>query len=228
MIGFRRHERVGAFDSQYERPSELEFEVKGILISDPDDRMTTMVIPAWNCIQVNATIIDPVIIFAPTIEQTTLTAKCFVKFAERTGTPNMFLGSENYPPKIQQLLSSISNKDLRVLVTKGLAYLHNDVSFDDRRAIEKLFDFGIIQILIVTQNLAWELTVGCHLAIMMDMCLGGVSPSEYFYGSPECSVQDIMQMISFANRTSDNENPKCTIYCHESMRNIYEQILMIG
>ena len=62
-------------------------------------------------------------------------------------------------PYLQTLVETLSN---------GVAYLHEGLSEVERKIVEQLFSSGAIQILVVSRNLCWGLTVSAHLVVVMD------------------------------------------------------------
>ena len=50
----------------------------------------------------------------------------------------------------------------------GIAYLHEGLSDIEQRLIEQLFSMKAIQVLVVSRQLAWGLSLSAHLVIVMD------------------------------------------------------------
>jgi pre-mRNA-splicing helicase BRR2 len=57
---------------------------------------------------------------------------------------------------------------LKETLTNGVAYLHEGLSEVERKVVQQLFSTEAIQIVVVSRNLCWALTMATHLVIVMD------------------------------------------------------------
>lgn len=77
-----------------------------------------------------------------------------------------------------------------------MAYLHEGLSDLDRKLVEQLFNTGAVQVVVVSRNLAWALSLSAHLVVVMD--------SQFYNGKvhayEDYPVTDVLQMIGRANR----------------------------
>lgn len=62
--------------------------------------------------------------------------------------------------------------------------------------MEQLFTSGAIQVIVVSRNLAWGLSLSAHLVVVMD--------SQYYNGKvhayEDYPITDVLQMVGHANR----------------------------
>lgn len=65
-------------------------------------------------------------------------------------------------------MNFVDFQTLREIVPQGVAYLHEGLTRSDRRILEQLFDSDAIQVMVITRNLCWSLSVFSHLVIIMD------------------------------------------------------------
>ena len=85
---------------------------------------------------------------------------------------------------------------LKETLSNGVAYLHEGLSELERRLVEHLFARGDVQVIVVSRNLAWGLSLTAHLVIIMD--------TQYYNGKihayEDYPIPDVLQMLGRANR----------------------------
>ena len=64
----------------------------------------------------------------------------------------------------------------------GIGYLHEGLSDLELRLIEQLFTMKAVQVLVVSRQLAWGLSLAAHLVIVMDT---------QFYNGTVCIINRI-------------------------------------
>lgn len=134
---------------------------------------------------------------------------------------------------------------LKEIVTQGVAYLHEGLTPSDRRIIEQLFDSGAIQIVVITKNLCWSLSVFSYLVIIMDTQYydGKTHSLVNFYRQPSFSssalylyffdifsyedypITDVLQMIGRANRPQEDNDSQCVLMCQTSKKDFFKKFL---
>ena len=85
---------------------------------------------------------------------------------------------------------------MKETLTNGIAYLHEGLSDIEQRLVEQLFTSGAVQVVVVSRQLAWGLSLSSHLVVVMD--------TQYYNGKvhsyDDYPVTDVLQMIGRANR----------------------------
>ena len=94
-----------------------------------------------------------------------------------------------------------SVQTLRETLSNGVAYLHEGLSDLERKLVEQLFDSGAIQVVVVSRNLAWGLSLSAHLVVVMDT----QNYNGKVHAYEDYPVSDVLQMIGKANRPLKDE-----------------------
>ena len=85
---------------------------------------------------------------------------------------------------------------LKETIANGVAYLHEGLSEGERSLVGQLFTSGAVQVVVVSRNLAWGLSLAAHLVVVMD--------TQFYDGRhhayEDYPVPDVLQMVGRANR----------------------------
>jgi pre-mRNA-splicing helicase BRR2 len=57
---------------------------------------------------------------------------------------------------------------LKETLTYGVAFLHEGLSDTEVKIVEQLFVSGAVQVVVVSRNLCWAISVNAHLVVIMD------------------------------------------------------------
>eukprot|EP01053_Blabericola_migrator_P000612 Blabericola_migrator_1__611@NODE_114_length_13851_cov_137_870429_g102_i0_p1_GENE_NODE_114_length_13851_cov_137_870429_g102_i0NODE_114_length_13851_cov_137_870429_g102_i0_p1_ORF_typecomplete_len2172_score419_16Sec63/PF02889_16/1_8e58Sec63/PF02889_16/2_6e55DEAD/PF00270_29/3_5e26DEAD/PF00270_29/1_9e03DEAD/PF00270_29/3_7e24Helicase_C/PF00271_31/5_8e13Helicase_C/PF00271_31/7_6e03Helicase_C/PF00271_31/1e14ResIII/PF04851_15/1e12ResIII/PF04851_15/2_3e12AAA_19/PF13245_6/1_2e05AAA_19/PF13245_6/0_00062AAA_ len=171
----------------------------------------------------------PVLVFVSSRRQTRITAQELVMLAKTyTGTQGTngidFLHlpkgmtNQQYEEKV---LSEIADPDARETLRFGVGMHNAGLIRSDRKLAEKLFEEGVIQVLVATSTLAWGVNLPARLVILKG--------TEYYDGATrrylDMPVTDVLQMIGRAGRPQfDNEAVAC-IFIHEPKKQFYRRFL---
>ncbi|XP_014208524.1 putative U5 small nuclear ribonucleoprotein 200 kDa helicase [Copidosoma floridanum] len=201
------------------RPVPLELHVQGINITHNASRLAAMAKPAYNAI-IRHSLRKPVIVFVPTRKQARLTAFDILTFTAAEGKPTQFFHAAD-EADIKVFLDKMQDNTLRDTLTQGVAYLHEGLSTSDRRIVEQLFDSGAIQVVVCTRDLCWSLSIASYLVVIMD--------TQSFNGKTHAyedyPITDVLQMVSRANRPTEDDDAKCVMLCQSSKKDFFKKFL---
>ncbi|SSD60839.1 related to ATP-dependent DNA helicase MER3 [Saccharomycodes ludwigii] len=144
------------------------------------------------------------LIFCPTRNSCVKTAK---KIADGLH-PRLPLGDYN-----------IQNAQLKEFLSRGVAFHHAGLSFDDRQIIEKLFIGGQVNVLCSTSTLAVGINLPAYLVV--------IKGTRYWSstGSKEYSEIDIIQMIGRAGRPQFEKEGCAIIITEPKFKAKYENLI---
>lgn len=113
----------------------------------------------------------------------------------------------------------VHDKDLRDLVTSGVAFHHGGLNADDRLIIEKGFLQGDISVICCTSTLAVGVNLPCHLVVIKNT----MSWSQA--GLQEYSDLDMMQMLGRAGRPQFDDSAVAVIMTRQTKVRRYETLV---
>lgn len=81
-------------------------------------------------------------------------------------------------------------------LANGVAYLHEGLTDLEKKLVEQLFNNKAIQVVVVSRQLCWALSLAAHLVVVMD--------TQYYDGRhhayEDYPIPEVLQMIGRANR----------------------------
>lgn len=200
------------------RPVPLELHVQGLNITHNASRLIAMSKPVYNAI-LHHSPHKPVIIFVPSRRQARLTAIDLLTYTAAEGNPTRFFHADQ--EDIVPFLERMSDKALKETLPQGVAYMHEGLSYNDRRLVEQLFDSGAIQIAVVTRNLCFSLNINSYLVIVMD--------TQFYNGRihvyEDYPITEVLHMVGRANRPLEDEDAKCVVMCQSSKKDFFKKFL---
>ncbi|KAK2627341.1 hypothetical protein QTJ16_003307 [Diplocarpon rosae] len=114
---------------------------------------------------------------------------------------------------------TVSNRDLRNLITCGVSYHHAGLGPEDRHTVEKAFLQGDVNVICCTSTLAVGVNLPCHLVILK----GTVG---YQDGSlAEYSDLEVMQMLGRAGRPQFDDSAVAVIMTRTRMVDRYKKMM---
>lgn len=200
------------------RPVPLELHIQGFNITHNASRLVAMSKPAYHAITKYASR-KPVIIFVPSRKQSRLTAIDMITYCATDVQNIRFLHCTE--DDIKPFLDRLTDKTLKETLIQGVAYLHEGLNPVDRKIVEQLYDSGAIQVVVVSRNLCWGLTLASHLVVIID--------TQFYNGKihayEDYPVTDVLQMVSRANRPLTDEDGKCVLLCQSSKKDFFKKFL---
>ena len=200
------------------RPLPLELHIRGFNQTHNASRLQSMSKPVYQSI-IQYSIHKPVIVFVSSRRQTRITAIDILTYTAADAQPSRFLHvtEEDIKPYAERM----NDPTLRETILNGVAYLHEGLTPHDRSEVVKLFKAGAIQVVVVSRQLCWSLSISAHLAIIMD--------TEYYNGKihayEDYPITDVIQMVGRANRPLKDEDGKCVLFCQSSKKDFFKKFL---
>ncbi|KAF2853126.1 hypothetical protein T440DRAFT_444900 [Plenodomus tracheiphilus IPT5] len=154
----------------------------------------------------------PIMVFCATRKSTANTAKLIANWWQSTPNRSRFWD----PP---QRSPNMSNKELRDMVTSGVAFHHAGLDQNDRVQIEKSFIAGELNVICCTSTLAVGVNLPCHLVIIKNTVAftGG--------GMQEYSDLEMIQMLGRAGRPQFDDSAVAVIMTRQAKVNRYEKMV---
>ena len=200
------------------RPLPLELHIRGFNQTHNASRLQSMSKPVYQSI-IQYSIHKPVIVFVSSRRQTRITAIDILTYTAADAQPSRFLHvtEEDIKPYAERM----NDPTLRETILNGVAYLHEGLTPHDRSEVVKLFKAGAIQVVVVSRQLCWSLSISAHLVIIMD--------TEYYNGKihayEDYPITDVIQMVGRANRPLKDEDGKCVLFCQSSKKDFFKKFL---
>lgn len=200
------------------RPVPLELHIQGFNITHNASRLLAMSKPLYQSI-VNHSPRKPVIVFVPSRKQTRVTAIDILTFCAAECLPSRFLNcTEN---DLEPYIKRINDTTLKETLCNGVAYLHEGLTASDRHLVEQLFNSDAVQVVVVSRNLCWGMSLAAHLVVIMD--------TQYYNGKihtyEDFPITDVLQMVGRANRPLMDEDGKCVLLCQTSKKDFFKKFL---
>ncbi|KAF8792805.1 U5 small nuclear ribonucleoprotein 200 kDa helicase-like [Argiope bruennichi] len=200
------------------RPVQLELHIQGFNITHNASRLLAMSKPVYQAIT-RLSPRKPVIVFVPSRKQSRLTAIDILTYCASEAQPARFLHCTD--EDIQPFVDKIVDKTLKETISNGVAYLHEGLNATDSKIIGQLFESGAIQVVVVSRNLCWGLSLAAHLVVIMD--------TQYYNGKihtyEDYSITDVLQMVGRANRPTIDDDGKCVLLCQSSKKDFFMKFL---
>jgi ATP-dependent DNA helicase HFM1/MER3 len=109
--------------------------------------------------------------------------------------PNELVRSQTQRNALNECAASLADRALAELIVRGIGYHSGGVSFQDRAAIESLFERSLLQVLCTTTSLSQGVNLPAHLVIMK-----GTKVYTPGSGYHERNELDVVQMMGRAGR----------------------------
>ncbi len=105
----------------------------------------------------------------------------------------------------------------------GIGFIYEGMTEDERNIVEQLYKEGIIQVLIVTYKLSWELSFNALTIVILDNQRYDGQEKRYI----DYTIPDMLQMMGRAsNRGIDTKHAsKCLVFCHAPKKDFYKKFL---
>ena len=206
------------------RPVPLDIHMLTYDTNHSSSRILAMAKPAFNAI-VKLSPNKPVIIFVPSRKQAQLTAIDMIAFSTAGGDANSSSRFTNKTAGSQSALeeevATLSDQTVGQTLLQGVGFIHSGMSKADRSKVEGLLTSGLIQLLVVPQNMCWAVRAVAHMVIVMDTVYYEGREHRYV----DYAITDILHMMGRASRQLVDQSSKCLIMCHSPKREYLKKLL---
>ncbi|KAI5989535.1 P-loop containing nucleoside triphosphate hydrolase protein [Pisolithus albus] len=203
------------------RPLDMDIHLQSFSIPHHPSLMIAMSKPAYLAI-VEYAPTKPVIIFVPSRKQCRLTVADLLVHCTADSDPKRFLNIEE--DDLQPHLEHVSDKGLVEYLKDGIGYYHEAMDKQDKRVVERLFQSGAIQVLVISKDMAWSLPVVSYMVIIMGI--------QYYEGKEhryvDYPVMDVLQMMGRACRPTEDEQSRCVLMYQQTRKDFYKKFLVGG
>ena len=211
------------------RPIPLEVHLQSFSIPHFPSMMVAMAKPAYLAIVEHAAD-EPVLAFVPSRKQTILTANDLLTYviadSERQGDgESRFLNIEM--SELQPHLDRIQDEELREVVQYGIGFYHEGLSRVDARIVQRLYDAGAIQVVVVSKDMAWDCPMKAHLVLIMSC--QSYEGREHRY--VDYAMSDVLQMVGKAtlgSSASEDVASKCVLLLQSTRKDYFKKFLGEG
>jgi pre-mRNA-splicing helicase BRR2 len=200
------------------RPVQMELHIQGFNMTHNASRLIAMAKPVYQAINRHSPH-HPVIVFVPSRKLSRMTAIDILTFAAAEQKQDRFLHIAI--TEIEPFTNELEDQTLKETVPRGVAYLHEGLSRQDRTIVEELYSAGALQVCIVSRSMLWTLNLFSYLVIIMD--------TQYYNGQEhtydDYPISDILQMIGRANRPLKDHDAKVVLMCLSSKKDFFKKFL---
>ena len=112
----------------------------------------------------------------------------------------------------------ISDLKLQLVLTVGVAFLHEGLKNDDCEVIIRLFEAGLIRLCMLSSGMCWSVSLSAPLVVLIDTDL-------FDYYGPNYPITDLLRMTGQAGRQSIDSVGKVLILCPQGKKSCYNIFL---
>jgi pre-mRNA-splicing helicase BRR2 len=156
----------------------------------------------------------PVMVFVPDRKQCRLTADELISYA---GDQFRLVSEEELEPHLNRL----QDQKLRIPLLHGIGYFHEAMSVGDKRIVERLYNAGAIQVVLVSRDVCWSVPMTAHLVVIMG--------TQYYEGSQhryrDYLLSDVLQMLGRACRPADDERSRAVLMTPATKKEYYKKFI---
>jgi len=200
------------------RTVPLEMVIQGFDIHHRSTRLLAMSRPVYQSIK-HYSPDKPVIVFVPDRKQARMTAIDLLLHTAADDKPKRFLHVSDEAMKPH--LAAARERSLKQTLEYGVGFLHEGFSASERQVIERLFEAGAIQVLVVTEQLSWGMTMLAHLVIVMDTKKFDGRENRYV----DYPIHDVLQMMGRASRPGLDQSGMCVLLTQNSKKEYYKKFI---
>lgn len=218
------------------RPIPLEVHLQSFDIPHFPSLMIAMAKPAYLAI-VERSPDSPVLAFVPSRKQAILTANDLLTYVvadgEREGQEDTsrFLNIEG--DELKPHLDRVEDEELREVLQYGIGFYHEGLSRGDARIVQRLYNAGAIQVVVVSKEMAWDCPMRAHLVLLMSCQTYEGREHRYV----DYSMTDILQMVGHATLSESNDEEdqdtdegaaKCVVFVQANRKEYFKKFLTEG
>lgn len=160
----------------------------------------------------------PVLIWVPSNKDTLTTAIKILTYDNQIKTPRFKVSHWS-----SKFLQNIESGQLRSVLSRGIGFIDELTSPNDRQIVETLFRTSSIQAVIVSSALCWSFTPQAFLVVIADTFSKGYHWDTEVHG--DYPIEDLMQMVGHAGRQGKDDECKVMILCRKSKKKLFKEIL---
>ncbi|KAJ3992635.1 putative RNA helicase [Lentinula boryana] len=160
-----------------------------------------------------------VIVFVPSRKQCRLTVDDLLVHAGNGGVE--FLNPEMESVELEKHLGYVSDEGLKEVLRQGIGYYHEALGDQDKKVVERLFESGVIQVLVASKDTAWSLPLTSYMVIIMSV--QSYEGKEHRY--VDYPVMDVLQMVGKACTPPQS---LCILMCQSTKKEFYKKFLTSG
>eukprot|EP00916_Digyalum_oweni_P004984 GHVL01008895.1.p1 GENE.GHVL01008895.1~~GHVL01008895.1.p1 ORF type:complete len:2144 (+),score=476.12 GHVL01008895.1:34-6465(+) len=199
------------------RPSPIEVVIHGFDTHQNEGRLLSMRKQAYLSIKRYAPN-ETVLIFTPDRKQCRLTAIDMLLFAAADKTPKRFLHISD--AEIKEHAQNAREKALAQTLEFGVGFIHEGFSATDRAQVELLFKSGALQVLVVTEELCWGMSLTASLVVIVDTKKYHGREGRYI----DYPVADVLEAMGRAAQPA-GKSGTCVLLCGSSKREFYKKFI---
>lgn len=206
------------------RPVPMEVHIQPFNVPHFASLMIAMAKPAYVAITEYAPT-QPVLLFVPSRKQAKLTANDILAYAladNDSDEPCRFLNMDE--ADLQPHLDRLQDAELVECVRHGVAFYHEGLSKTDRRAVERLFSAGAIQVMVASKDTVWSLPVEAHLVLLLS--LQTYEGREHRY--VDYALPDLLEMVGKCTVAGDDGHSRCMLLCQANRKDYFKKFLAEG
>lgn len=200
------------------RPIPLEIHMQGFDVPHQGGRIMAMSRPTLYAVSHHGQG-KPTMIFVPSRKVARLVARDLINYFDPEDYTKNFLHCSE--EDLQPHLSLIENKSLKEALAFGVGFYHDAMNEREKRIVEHLFSAGAIQVMVVTHEQCWELSVAAYLVIIMDT--QAYEGREHRYA--DYPLSEVFQMMGKAARPKVDTLGKCVLYCLGNKKDFFKKFL---
>lgn len=204
--------------SPHVRPIPQELHIQSYTIPHFPSLMLAMAKPTYLAICQHSPD-KPAIVFVPSRKQVRQTALDLLAACVTDDDEDRFLHAD--VESLKPLLERVNEKALAESIAHGIGYYHEALSDSDKRIVSYLFTKGVIQVMLASRDVCWEIDLAAHLVIIMN--------TQFFEGREhryiDYPISEILQMFGRANRTMEDKSSKGVLMVPAVKREYYKKFL---
>ncbi|KAI9845853.1 MAG: DEIH-box ATPase [Sclerophora amabilis] len=204
--------------SPHTRPVPLELHIQSFSIPHFPSLMLAMAKPVYLAInQMSAD--KPAVVFVPSRRQVRSTALDLLAACIADDDEDRFLHAEI--SDIAPLLNRVNEKALADSISHGIGYYHEALSPSDKKIVRHLFENGVVQVMLASRDVCWELDCTAYLVVVMG--------TQFFEGREhryiDYPLSEILQMFGKASRPLLDKSSRGLLMVPAVKREYYKKFL---
>lgn len=197
FLGVNRQIGMFFFDQHF-RPLPLRQEIVGVRLNGFKDAREKLDTVAYEKLVENVREGNQVMVFVHLRKETVRTARTFIQMAREEGEAELFscMESEKFFAYESQVLQKDRSKELKELYRDGFGVHHAGMLRTDRNLVERMFEDGVLKVLVCTATLAWGVNLPASTVIIKGTDV--YDPKKG--GNTDLGILDVIQIFGRAGR----------------------------
>lgn len=190
------------------RPLPMEVHLQSFNVPHFPSMMLQMAKPAYLSI-VEYAGDKPVIAFVNSRKQCRLTASDLLTYCLSDQDESRFLNIER--ADLEPLLENVQDLGLKESLQSGIGFYHEAMTIGDRRAVQRLYEAGAIQVVVASRETAWSIPMTAYMVIIMGVQMYEGKEHRYV----DYPFTDVLQMMGRACRPMEDTSSRCVLMCQQ-------------